>query len=120
MAARTLADFDDAVTAPLHGFQSAHDYYMRSSSRHYLGAIRRPTLLLSAYDDPFLPRDVLVDVASVASLNASLHVEFHEHGGHVGFVAGRVPCRPRYYAEERAGRFLEQELERALPRSAVS
>jgi predicted alpha/beta-fold hydrolase len=105
-AARTLTDFDDSVTAPVHGFASARDYYFRSSSRHFLAGIRRPTLLLSARDDPFLPREVLNDVAEVAVSNPSLMVEFHEHGGHVGFVSGRVPWRPTYYAEERVVEYL--------------
>ena len=119
-AARTLTDFDDAVTAPLHGFESARDYYTRSSARHFLSAIRRPTLLLSAYDDPFLPREVLDDVALVASRNRFLHVEFHDHGGHVGFVGGRVPWRAEYYAEERVGQFLQEQVDATAPRSAVS
>jgi predicted alpha/beta-fold hydrolase len=105
-AARTLTDFDDAVTAPVHGFASARDYYTRSSARHFLGGIRRPTLLLSAYDDPFLPREILDDVALVAASNGCLDVEFHRHGGHVGFVSGRVPWRPAYYAEERVAEYL--------------
>jgi hypothetical protein len=107
LAARTLSDFDDAVTAPLHGFTSARDYYTRSSARHFLAGIRRPTLLLGAYDDPFLPGEVLDDVAKIATGNSCLAVEFLRHGGHVGFVAGRVPWRPRYYAEERVITFLE-------------
>ena len=59
---RTLYDFDDAVTGPVHGFRDAHDYYMQSSSLRFLGRIRRPTLLLSARDDPFLPAVVLDEV----------------------------------------------------------
>lgn len=105
-AARTLTDFDDAVTAPVHGFESATDYYTRSSSRHFLAGIRRSTLLLSAYDDPFLPREILDTVALVASLNPKLAVEFHPHGGHVGFVSGRVPWRAQYYAERRVVGYL--------------
>lgn len=104
--ARTLAEFDEAVTAPLHDFDSAHDYYSRSSARHYLARIRRPTLLLSAYDDPFLPREALDDVAGVAKANPYLLVEFHERGGHAGFVHGRFPWRSRYYAEERVLNYL--------------
>jgi predicted alpha/beta-fold hydrolase len=109
--ARTLTDFDDAVTAPVHGFDSAADYYARSSSRHFLWGIRRPTLLISAYDDPFLPRDVLDDVARVALLNRDLQVEFHRRGGHVGFVSGRVPGRGRYYAELRVLEYLAEQLD---------
>jgi hypothetical protein len=108
--ARTLFDFDDAVTAPVHGFKSATDYYARSSSLGFLSRIRRPTLLLSAYDDPFLPPEVLSDVAHVAQKNPYLTVEFHGHGGHVGFISGRVPWAPRYYAEDRVLEFLEASL----------
>jgi uncharacterized protein len=104
--ARTLYDFDDAVTAPVHGFESAHDYYSRSSSLHFLSAIRCPTLLLSAYDDPFLPPDVLEEVARIAAANLAIEAEFHERGGHVGFVSGRSPLSPSYYAEERVLDFL--------------
>jgi predicted alpha/beta-fold hydrolase len=119
-AARTLTDFDDVVTAPVHGFASARDYYTRSSARHFLGGIRRPTLLLSARDDPFLPREVLDDVAIVARRNALLVIEFHERGGHVGFVAGQLPWRPVYYAEQRVGDYLEAGLDDQVARSAVS
>jgi predicted alpha/beta-fold hydrolase len=118
-SARTLTDFDDAVTAPVHGFASARDYYVRSSARHFLAEIRRFTLLVSAYDDPFLPREVLDDVASMASLNPYLTVEFHEKGGHVGFVSGVVPWKPRYYAEERVIEYLAQHINAARAHSAV-
>lgn len=105
--ARTLYDFDDAVTGPLHGFRNAHDYYTRSSALRFLEHVRRPTLMLSSRDDPFLPSDVLDDVMSVASRNRYLYPEFSERGGHVGFVSG-PPWRPRYYAEERVGEFLAE------------
>jgi len=105
--AHTLFDFDDAVTAPVHGFAGASDYYRRSSSLGFLSSIRRPTLLLSAYDDPFLPPAVLREVERVARGNSCLRVEFHQRGGHVGFISGRAPWAPRYYAEERVLGFLE-------------
>ena len=105
-AARTLTAFDDAVTAPVHGFAGAQDYYTRSSSLQFLLRIRLPTLLLSAFDDPFLPREILDDVAILASKSSFLDVEFHEHGGHAGFVAGRLPWRATYYAEERVTAYL--------------
>lgn len=108
---RTIHDFDDAVTAPVHGFADARDYYSRSSSLGYLDRVRVPTLLLSAADDPFLPRAVLHRVQQVASGNPALTLEFTSHGGHVGFVGGRFPWRPRYYAEQRVFRFFDRVLE---------
>jgi uncharacterized protein len=106
---RTLWEFDDVVTAPVHGFRDALDYYTQSSSIHYLSRVRVPTLLLSAVDDPFLPPDVLDDVRLIARDNPSLEVEFVRRGGHVGFVSGRVPWRPVYYAEWRVGDFLARQ-----------
>jgi len=115
--ARTLFDFDDAVTAPVHGFADASDYYRRSSSLGFLSAIRRPTLLLSAYDDPFLPPAVLQEVERLARENVHLRVEFHRRGGHVGFISGRAPWAPRYYAEERVLEFLEASVTSTPERS---
>jgi len=108
--ARTLYAFDDLVTAPVHGFRDADDYYARSSSLHYLARIRTPTLLLSARDDPFLPAAVLDEVRDIARTNPALQLEFVDRGGHVGFIAGTLPWRPFYYAEWRATEFLANSL----------
>jgi predicted alpha/beta-fold hydrolase len=109
--ATSIYDFDDAVTAPVHGFADAHDYYSRSSSLGWISRVRVPTLLLSAVDDPFLPADVLDEVRAIAKVNDALTVEFTKHGGHVGFIAGRWPWRPFYFAEWRACEFLQAGLE---------
>jgi uncharacterized protein len=109
--AQSIYEFDDAVTAPVHGFADARDYYTKSSSLPLLTRIAIPTLLLSAVDDPFLPAAVLAQVRNTASDNANLTLEFSDHGGHVGFVAGRWPWRPFYYAEWRACQFLAAALE---------
>ena len=109
-AVRTLYDFDDVVTAPLHGFRDAADYYAQSSALAWIAGVRVPTLLLSAVDDPFLPAAVLDEVRAVAEGNPALHVEFVSRGGHVGFVSGRVPWRPEYYAERRTAEFLDRLL----------
>jgi uncharacterized protein len=109
-ALRSIWDFDDAVTAPVHGFRDAADYYARSSALRWLAGVRVPTLLLSATDDPFLPPEVLDEVRAAARANPSLHVEFTAHGGHVGFVGGRAPWRPRYYAESRTFEFVGEAL----------
>ena len=99
--ARSLVDFDDVVTSRVHGFEGADDYYTRSSSIHFLHGIRRPTLLLSAIDDPFLPAEILDRVREIVAANPALDAEFHPRGGHVGFVGGVAPWRPLYYAERR-------------------
>jgi predicted alpha/beta-fold hydrolase len=108
--AGSIYDFDDAVTAPVHGFADAHDYYTRSSSLGFLDRIRLPTLLLSAVDDPFLPPAVLDEVRAIAAHNPRLALEFVPHGGHVGFVSGRWPWRAEYYAERRLCDFLAAAL----------
>ena len=108
----TLYDFDDRITAPIHGFRDAADYYEQSSSIRWLERIRVPTLLLSAIDDPFLPPEVLDEVRRIAASNPALELEFVERGGHVGFVSGRFPWRPFYYAEWRVGDFFERCLRR--------
>ncbi|HZF72975.1 MAG TPA: hypothetical protein VEZ51_06065, partial [Gemmatimonadaceae bacterium] len=102
---RTLEDFDNLITGPLHGFEDAQDYYRQSSSLPYLKRIRLKTLLLSAADDPMLPPEVLDEVRKIAAHNPALRLEFVERGGHAGFVAGLWPWRPFYYAEYRVGEF---------------
>jgi predicted alpha/beta-fold hydrolase len=101
--ARTLRQFDDLLTAPVHGFEDASHYYAASSSNQYLALIRTPTLLLHAADDPFLPRDCIP--WQVMSANPALHAVVTERGGHVGFVAGGIR-RPRFWAETAISRFL--------------
>jgi predicted alpha/beta-fold hydrolase len=108
--ARTMFDFDDVFTAPVHGFAGAMDYYTKSSSLNWLERISVPTLLLSAVDDPFLPPQVLNEVRQVANSNPSLDIEFTPHGGQVGFVEGASPFSPSYYLERRTGDFLAAAL----------
>ena len=120
--AATLYDFDDSVTAPLHGFAGADDYYTRSSSLPVLDRIRTPTLLVSAEDDPFLPPEVLERVRVVARENSYLKTVFVPRGGHVGFVSG-TPWRQTYWAEVRAFEFLAarvSERKTITPLPAVS
>jgi predicted alpha/beta-fold hydrolase len=98
--ARTLREFDDAFTAPVHGFSGAADYYARCSSIGFLSQVRLPTLLLNAQDDPFLPRRVLDDVRAIAAGNSYLTCEFPRGGGHTGFIGGPHPWRPHYWMED--------------------
>jgi len=104
-AARSFAAFDAAVTAPLHGFRSAEDYWARCSSGPLLAGVRRPLLALAALDDPLVPAQSLPLAA--ARDNPLLTLLATPRGGHVGFVAG-TPFAPRFFAEERAADFLSR------------
>ena len=97
---RTLWEFDDMVTGPLHGFADAADYYAKCSSLGFLGRVRVQALLLNAQNDPFLPRRVLDRVRAIARENPYLECEFPRRGGHTGFIAGVHPWRARYWMEE--------------------
>ena len=94
-AMTTFRRFDDAVTARLHGFAGVDDYYTRSSSRQFLKAIRIPTLILHAEDDPFMTPDA---IPAANELSPDVTLELSKHGGHVGFV-GAGPNR--YWADAR-------------------
>jgi hypothetical protein len=92
--ARTFWEFDDAVTAPLHGFLGADDYWARSSSGPWLGRIRVPTLVLNARNDPFMPESALDAVTdALRDIPSSVTLEFPRSGGHAGF-----PGRQRWLA----------------------
>ena len=106
--ARTFVEFDDAATAPLHGFTGASDYYARSSSLGFLWRVTTPTLCLSAEDDPFLPAAVLRRVAREAS--DSVELVTTPRGGHIGFVSGLSPWSARYWAEEMVVEWLSGKL----------
>lgn len=87
-AARTLREFDDLVTAPLHGFADVNDYWTRASSKPQLARIAVPTLLLNARNDPFLPATALPDARAVST---AVTRAFPDEGGHVGFMTGGFP-----------------------------
>ncbi len=87
-AARTLREFDDVFTAPLHGFRDAADYYARASAGPQLARIRIPALVLNARNDPFLPAGAL---PAQADVGPCVTLWQPAHGGHVGFATGRWP-----------------------------
>ena len=107
LQAKTMADFDDAVTAPLHGFRDADDYYARNSCGQFLSGIRVPTLVIRAMDDPFFGSDI---PHMALAANERLLPLLVPHGGHVAFAEGIWPRRFRYWAERQAARFLAQFL----------
>lgn len=103
----TMYEFDNRITAPLHGFANVDEYYNTSSSRQYLIDIHVPTLLVQAKDDPFMPETV---IPAPSELSPYVHLEVSETGGHVGFVTGKYPWRPEYWLEERVPIFLKEHL----------
>lgn len=104
---RNFQAFDDAITAPLHGFDGAADYYARASSGPYLQQIAIPALVLHAADDPFMAPEVVPDADS---LSGSVRLELSARGGHVGFVAADRWQRPVFWLEQRIPEWLETYL----------
>ena len=104
---KTFWQFDDRVTAPLHGFKDVNDYYGRSSARQYLKDIRKPTLMIHALDDPFMTRESVPDESE---LSESIELELSQHGGHIGFVSGSL-TRPVFWLPERLVEFIFRFIE---------
>ena len=100
---RTFADFDDRYTAPLHGFRDAQDYYAQNSAIRFLPAIRIPTLLINAKNDPMLAPECFPE--ALARELPNVFMEFPEQGGHCGFPSG-ADIQGTYWSEERALAFL--------------
>lgn len=92
LAARTLYDFDNVFTAPLHGFKSTEDYWARASAKPHLHTIRIPTLVVNARNDPFVPAWCLPSQREVGDC---VTLWQPAHGGHVGFPQGRIPGHVR-------------------------
>ena len=93
--ARDLYQFDNVVTAPLHGYKDTDDYWDRASAKHVLHDITVPTLVLNARNDPFLPAEHLPKTAS-----AQVTLDYPAHGGHVGFANGSLPGRLNWLPEK--------------------
>lgn len=102
----SFREFDDRVTAPLHGFSGVDDYYARSSSRQFLKNIQTPTLILHARDDPFMTADSIPDSTE---LGPGITLEISPGGGHVGFIAGSLPWKPEFWLDQRICRAFTQE-----------
>ncbi len=87
--ARTLREFDNEVTAPLHGYRDTDDYWTRASAKPGLIDVKVRTLVLNAKNDPFLPASALPKPHEVSP---QVTLEFPEDGGNVGFLSGPFPC----------------------------
>ena len=103
----TLWEFDDLLTAPLHGFKNVHDYYEKASCRQYLKSVQVPTLLVHALDDPFMVPEV---VPQASELSGLIQTAFVPVGGHVGFVSGSLPGREWSWLSQIVPNFIETNL----------
>jgi uncharacterized protein len=106
---RNVREFDEWITARFCGFEGADDYYARSSAMHVLDAIRRPTLILTAQDDPFVPFRIFDREALRENPNIQLIAP--EHGGHCAFVSEESGAE-RFWAEARIVEFCEGQARR--------
>jgi len=102
-AVQTIREFDQRITAPVHGFASAEDYWARASALPHLAQIQVPSLLLSARNDPLLGAPSFP--AALAEKSELFHLEAPPHGGHVGFLDLQSGRQPWY--ERRVQEFLE-------------
>lgn len=102
---KSLMDFDEVYTAPIHGFEGALDYYEKCSARQFLNKIEIPTLVVNALNDPFLSPECL-DHTLFESLE-HVYFETPNHGGHVGFVTKNSDGY--YWSEHRALEFCENK-----------
>jgi predicted alpha/beta-fold hydrolase len=111
---RTVREWDQAITAPHGGYASGDEYYTRSSAGPYVAAVRTPTLILAAQDDPLIPGESVARWPLPAS--GVVAREMLPTGGHVGFAAPTI-APGRFWAAERAMAFLGGVTSRAAPLS---
>ncbi len=104
---RTFEEIDTCLTAPLHGFRDARDYYARSSCRRFLASIHTPTLIVHSLDDPFMTPAA---VPGEEELSSAVTMELSPRGGHCGFVAGATPFQPRYWLDRRLPEFIRSRM----------
>jgi len=102
LKSKTFEEFDTLATAPLHGFRDAADYWQQSSCGRFLDNIRRPLLLISAEDDPFIQGTTFP--TECANQSDYVFPLLTAKGGHAGFVYGSLFC-PQFWAEEQTLRF---------------
>jgi predicted alpha/beta-fold hydrolase len=115
---RTVRQFDEAYTAPHHGFRDAADYYHRASAMRVIHQIRVPALILTAEDDPFVPSDPFRDAAVTA--NPNITVVITPSGGHCAYVERPEAGYDGYWAEREIVRFGTWNWERATQNSVPS
>ncbi|WP_238354585.1 YheT family hydrolase [Fulvivirga marina] len=103
---RYFPDFDNLYTAPLHGFKDAADFYNRASANRYMYNIELPTLLVNAWNDPFLPKECYPE--KECEIHDYLYFESPDYGGHVGFTLKGSEFN---YMERRALQFFNDNID---------
>jgi predicted alpha/beta-fold hydrolase len=93
---KTLREFDNTITAPMHGFVNAMDYWQRASAKPVLHQITTPTIIINAENDPFIPKYSLPQDHEVSKEVTLLRTK---QGGHVGFVSGHWPGQLKWLPE---------------------
>lgn len=109
----SIRRFDDAYTAPHHGFGDASTYYQLASALRVADRVRIPTLILAAADDPFVPAGQFSEPAIAGNPHITVHVS--PHGGHCGFLATPGPHDDGYWAETTAVDFLDAAMRARHP-----
>lgn len=104
---RRIREFDDLITARIHGYADAIDYYRQCSAMPMLNRIAKPTLIIHAKDDPFMDHQV---IPKPESLPPQVEYQLTEHGGHVGFIGGTL-LHPQMWLESRIPDWLTTYLE---------
>ena len=102
--ARTFYHVDN-MAAKLHGFDSADDYYEKASARQFLKTIKVPTLVLHSENDPFMTQAA---IPNQSELSTDVTLELTQSGGHVGFVYGTNPLKPKYWIDKRFREFFSK------------
>ena len=103
-AIKSMREFDQRITGPLHGFDGADDYYTRCSGVQFLHNVQTPTLIIHSADDPFMTPQVH---PAHDDLSNFVSFELSRRGGHVGFIHGRNPLKPKFWLEQRAPEFIQ-------------
>jgi len=101
---KSFKDFDELVTAPTHGFKSAHDYYENASALNVIHKVKVPTLLVQSKDDPFLTKKCFP--IREAYRNKNLFLEITPSGGHVGFMTFEKTLQ--FWGEMRSAEFIKE------------
>lgn len=112
----SIREFDDRITAPLHGFRGVDHYYATASCRPYLKAIQIPTLIIHAKDDPFMTPDAIPRTEEMSSL---IKLELLPRGGHVGFIGGKWPWKSIGWLDQRIPQYLEMQFNLSGSRTVI-